>query len=105
MEGGASKESGKNFKRDRVTAMTFAKVATEYRVKLIIYLGGLIHAEEEEDDDDGKLSQHICEVERRWRNTTTKTTFPLKGYNISCGFLIRNSKDEITNCTSRIVYL
>jgi hypothetical protein len=46
--------------------MTFAKVATEYRVKLIIYLGGLIHAEEEEDDDDdGKLSQHICEVERR----------------------------------------
>lgn len=45
--------------------MTFAKVATEYRVKLIIYLGGLIHAEEEENDDDGKLSQHICEVERR----------------------------------------
>jgi hypothetical protein len=52
-------------KRDRVAAMTFAKVAIEYRVKLIIYLGGLIHAEEEEDDDDGKLSQHICEVERR----------------------------------------
>ena len=78
MEGVVLQKRVEKIKRDRVAAMTFAKVATEYRVKLIIYLGGLIHAEEEEDDDDGKLSQHICEVERRWRNTTTKTTFPSK---------------------------
>jgi hypothetical protein len=45
-------------KLDGVAAMTFAKVATEYTVKLIICLGRLIHAEEE-DDDDGKLSQHM----------------------------------------------
>jgi hypothetical protein len=36
--------------------MNFAKVASEYKVKRIIYLGGLIHAE---DDDEDKLSEHM----------------------------------------------
>jgi hypothetical protein len=67
MECSASKEWKKFSKRDRVAAMTFAKVATECRVKLIIYLGGLIHAEEE---DTMVVSFHsICEVERRLENS------------------------------------
>jgi uncharacterized protein YbjT (DUF2867 family) len=51
---GASKQWKKFSERDRVAAMNFAKVATEYRVKRIIYLGGLIHVE-----DDNKLSEHM----------------------------------------------
>jgi uncharacterized protein YbjT (DUF2867 family) len=53
---GTSKQWKKFSERDRVAAMNFAKVASEYGVKRIIYLGGLIHAE---DDDDDKLSQHM----------------------------------------------
>src|SRR5688500_17960578 len=52
---GTSKQWKKFSERDRVAAMNFAKVATEYGVKRIIYLGGLIHAE----DDDDKLSEHM----------------------------------------------
>jgi uncharacterized protein YbjT (DUF2867 family) len=51
---GASKEWKRFSERDRVAAMTFAKVATECGVKRIIYLGGLIHAEHDE-----KLSEHM----------------------------------------------
>jgi uncharacterized protein YbjT (DUF2867 family) len=53
---GASKQWKKFSERDRVAAMNFAKVATEYGVKRIIYLGGLIHAE---DARDNKLSEHM----------------------------------------------
>jgi uncharacterized protein YbjT (DUF2867 family) len=53
---GASKQWKKFSERDRAAAMNFAKVASEYKVKRIIYLGGLIHAE---DDDDDKLSEHM----------------------------------------------
>ena len=53
---GTSKQWKKFSERDRVAAMNFAKVASEYGVKRIIYLGGLIHAE---DDDDDKLSEHM----------------------------------------------
>src|SRR5215210_3995107 len=53
---GASKQWKKFSERDRVAAMNFAKVATEYEVKRIIYLGGLIHAE---DAQDNKLSEHM----------------------------------------------
>ena len=42
---GASKDWKKFSERDRLAARTFAKVATECGVKRIIYLGGLIHAE------------------------------------------------------------
>jgi uncharacterized protein YbjT (DUF2867 family) len=52
---GTSKQWKKFSERDRVAAMNFAKVASEYGVKRIIYLGGLIHAE----DDDDKLSEHM----------------------------------------------
>ncbi len=53
---GASKEWKKFSERDRVAAMNFAKVASEYRVNRIIYLGGLIHAE---DNNENKISQHM----------------------------------------------
>ena len=53
---GTSKQWKKFSERDRVAAMNFAKVASEYRVKRIIYLGGLIHPE---DNDDNKLSEHM----------------------------------------------
>jgi uncharacterized protein YbjT (DUF2867 family) len=53
---GTSKQWKKFSERDRVAAMNFAKVASEYGIKRIIYLGGLIHAEE---DDDDKLSEHM----------------------------------------------
>ncbi|MDP8888031.1 MAG: NAD-dependent epimerase/dehydratase family protein, partial [Thermoproteota archaeon] len=53
---GTLKQWKKFSERDRVAAMNFAKVASEYKVKRIIYLGGLIHAE---DDDDDKLSEHM----------------------------------------------
>jgi uncharacterized protein YbjT (DUF2867 family) len=53
---GASKDWKKFSERDRVAAMNFAKVASEYGVKRIIYLGGLIHAE---DDNEDRLSQHM----------------------------------------------
>src|ERR671913_1962980 len=51
---GISKQWKKFSERDRVAAMNFAKVATEYGVRRIIYLGGLIHSE-----DDNKLSEHM----------------------------------------------
>jgi uncharacterized protein YbjT (DUF2867 family) len=51
---GASKQWKKFSERDRVAAMNFAKAATEYGIKRIIYLGGLIHVE-----DDNKLSEHM----------------------------------------------
>jgi uncharacterized protein YbjT (DUF2867 family) len=54
---GTSKQWKKFSERDRVAAMNFAKVASEYGVKRIIYLGGLIHAEDGNDDD--KLSEHM----------------------------------------------
>jgi uncharacterized protein YbjT (DUF2867 family) len=53
---GTSKQWKKFSERDRVAALNFAKVVSEYGVKRIIYLGGLIHAE---DDDDDKLSEHM----------------------------------------------
>jgi uncharacterized protein YbjT (DUF2867 family) len=55
---GASKEWKKFAERDRVAAMNFAKVASEYGVKRIIYLGGLIHAEKNNNKDDS-LSEHM----------------------------------------------
>ena len=55
---GTSKQWKKFSERDRVAALNFAKVASEYGVKRIIYLGGLIHAGDD-DDDDNKLSQHM----------------------------------------------
>jgi uncharacterized protein YbjT (DUF2867 family) len=51
---GTSKEWKKFSERDRVAAMTFAKVTTDFGVKRIIYLGGLIHAEHND-----KLSEHM----------------------------------------------
>jgi uncharacterized protein YbjT (DUF2867 family) len=51
---GTSKQWKRFSERDRVAAMNFAKVASEYKVKRIIYLGGLIHSE-----DDDKLSEHM----------------------------------------------
>ena len=51
---GTSKQWKKFSERDRVAAMNFAKVATEYGVRRIIYLGGLTHSE-----DDNKLSEHM----------------------------------------------
>jgi uncharacterized protein YbjT (DUF2867 family) len=51
---GASKQWKKFSERDRVAATNFAKAATEYGIKRIIYLGGLIHVE-----DDNKLSEHM----------------------------------------------
>jgi uncharacterized protein YbjT (DUF2867 family) len=53
---GASKEWKKFSERDRAAAMNFAKVASQYGVKRIIYLGGLIHAE---DDKEDRLSEHM----------------------------------------------
>jgi uncharacterized protein YbjT (DUF2867 family) len=53
---GASKQWKKFSERDRAAAINFAKVASEYKVKRIIYLGGLIHAE---DDDGDNLSEHM----------------------------------------------
>src|ERR671914_2287991 len=53
---GASKEWKKFAERDRAAATNFAKAASEYGVKRIIYLGGLIHAEENNLDS---LSQHM----------------------------------------------
>jgi uncharacterized protein YbjT (DUF2867 family) len=53
---GASKEWKKFAERDRAAATNFAKAASEYGVKRIIYLGGLIHAEENNQDS---LSQHM----------------------------------------------
>jgi len=53
---GTSKQWKKFSERDRVAATNFAKVASEYGVKRIIYLGGLIHAE---DDHDNNLSEHM----------------------------------------------
>ena len=55
---GTSKQWKKFSERDRVAAMNFAKVASEYGVKRIIYLGGLIHAEDG-DYDNNKLSEHM----------------------------------------------
>src|SRR5687767_7226351 len=54
---GTSKQWKKFSGRDRAAAINFAKAASEYGVKRIIYLGGLIHAED--DDDDDKLSEHM----------------------------------------------
>ena len=42
--------------RDRAAATNFAKAASEYGVKRIIYLGGLTHAEENNQDS---LSEHM----------------------------------------------
>jgi uncharacterized protein YbjT (DUF2867 family) len=71
---GSSKEWKKFSERDRIAALTFAKVATENKVKRIIYLGGLIHLDNEED----KLSEHMRsrrEVgEILQRNSTSKVT-------------------------------
>ncbi len=53
---GTSKQWKKFSERDRVAAMNFAKVASEYGVKRIIYLGGLIHAEQAHYDI---LSEHM----------------------------------------------
>ena len=53
---GASKEWKKFAERDRAAAMNFAKAASEYGVNRIIYLGGLIHAEE---NNQHSLSQHM----------------------------------------------
>lgn len=54
---GASKEWKKFAERDRAAATNFAKAASEYGVKRIIYLGGLIHAEENNNQDS--LSDHM----------------------------------------------
>lgn len=53
---GTSKQWKKFSERDRVAAINFAKVASEYGAKRIIYLGGLIHTEHDYDD---KLSEHM----------------------------------------------
>ncbi|MDQ3851982.1 MAG: NAD-dependent epimerase/dehydratase family protein [Thermoproteota archaeon] len=53
---GTSKQWKKFSERDRVAAINFAKVASEYGVKRIIYLGGLIHTKHDYDD---KLSEHM----------------------------------------------
>jgi len=53
---GTSKQWKRFSERDRAAAMNFAKAASNYRVKRIIYLGGLIHAENEADS---KLSEHM----------------------------------------------
>jgi uncharacterized protein YbjT (DUF2867 family) len=53
---GASKEWKKFAERDRAAATNFARAASEYGVKRIIYLGGLIHAEENNHDS---LSEHM----------------------------------------------
>ncbi|MFL6433457.1 MAG: NAD(P)H-binding protein, partial [Nitrososphaeraceae archaeon] len=53
---GTSKQWKRFSERDRAAAMNFAKAASDYRVKRIIYLGGLIHAEKE---PDSKLSEHM----------------------------------------------
>lgn len=53
---GSSKDWKKFSERDRAAAMNFAKVASEYGVKRIIYLGGLIHTK---DDNEDRLSQHM----------------------------------------------
>ena len=71
---GSSKEWKKFSERDRVGAMTFAKVATENRVKRIIYLGGLIPVDEDED----KLSEHMRSTKEvgqvLQRNSSSKVT-------------------------------
>lgn len=54
---GASKEWKKFAERDRAAATNFAKAASEYGVKRIIYLGGLIHAEDNKNQDS--LSDHM----------------------------------------------
>ncbi|MFL6523334.1 MAG: NAD(P)H-binding protein [Nitrososphaera sp.] len=53
---GTSKQWKRFSERDRAAAMNFAKAASDYKVKRIIYLGGLIHAENE---PDSKLSEHM----------------------------------------------
>ncbi|MDQ3836581.1 MAG: NAD(P)H-binding protein [Thermoproteota archaeon] len=53
---GTSKQWKKFSERDRAAAMNFAKAASEFRVRRIIYLGGLIHSENE---SDYKLSEHM----------------------------------------------
>ena len=53
---GTSKQWKKFSERDRVAAMNFAKVASEYGVKRIIYLGGLTHTEHDHYDS---LSEHM----------------------------------------------
>ncbi len=53
---GTSKQWKKFSERDRGAAMNFAKAASEFKVRRIIYLGGLIHAGKE---PDYKLSEHM----------------------------------------------
>jgi uncharacterized protein YbjT (DUF2867 family) len=53
---GTTKQWKKFSGRDRAAAINFAKAASEYGVKRIIYLGGLIHADHADDD---KLSEHM----------------------------------------------
>ena len=53
---GTSKQWKKFSERDRAAAMNFAKVASEYGVKRIIYLGGLIHVGQDHHDS---LSEHM----------------------------------------------
>lgn len=53
MEGSTAKEWKKFVQKDKNAAKNFAKAATECGVKRIIYLGGLVHAEDKE------LSEHM----------------------------------------------
>jgi len=55
---GASSEWKKFSERDRAAAMNFAKVASEFGIKRIIYLGGLSHGEENDNNYDS-LSEHM----------------------------------------------
>ncbi|MDQ4101252.1 MAG: NAD(P)H-binding protein, partial [Thermoproteota archaeon] len=74
---GTTKEWKKFSERDRVAAMNFARAASEHRVKRIIYLGGLVHAEDNNNNND-RISQHMQsrkEVgEILQRHSTSKVT-------------------------------
>ena len=57
MEGASAKEWKKFAERDRKAAENFSKAATECNVDRIIYLGGLIHANE--TSNSSNISEHM----------------------------------------------
>ena len=61
MEGSSTKEWKKFAERDRKAAENFSKAATECKVDRIIYLGGLIHANEglSSNNKSSNISEHM----------------------------------------------
>jgi uncharacterized protein YbjT (DUF2867 family) len=75
MEGSSAKEWKKFAERDRKAAENFSKAATECKVDRIIYLGGLIHANE--ISSSSNISEHMksrIEVGKILSTSSSKVT-------------------------------